>query len=354
MRGGESHRAVALSKTFGDETSPSTWRSFRDHYSLVREANIARGVALWQDPAYRSVELRLCLVGAPAEFLREEVAQGSPWVKNDADILDRLERRYVTTEAIEVRILRFEEAHQGEDESLADFLTRLQRLAGDAFSSESGDIKRKRVVWRFLDGLRDRDIRERLIRERWMKDESNAKEYDEIIKIAETARASKQAASLTGHRHQVGGACAAGAWGREGGAVSPPLPPAAGVRGPRGEGGAAAASPAPPQPGRGARATAYQQRSSPAQWTRSRGQGQSSRRSPPRRGGEGRGDRQIGRCYYCNIAHQGGWFSCRKRLNENPSWSPRRPVGPGAVTPAVHSAAAPAVSDEQRWQPDFL
>ena len=249
VRGGESHRAVTLSKKFGDETSPSTWRSLRDHYSLVREANIARGVTLWQDPAYRSVELRLCLVGAPADFLREEAAQGSPWVKDDADILDRLERRYVTTEAIEVRILRFEEAHQGEDKSLADFLTRLQRLAGDAFSSESGDIKRKRVVWRFLDGLRDRDIRERLIRERWMKDESNAKEYDEIIKIAETARASKQAASLTGHRHQVGGACAAGAWGREGGAVSPPLPPAAGVRGPRGEGGAAAASPAPARPG---------------------------------------------------------------------------------------------------------
>ena len=204
VRGGEGHRAVALSKTFGDGTSPSTWRSFKDHYSLVKEANIARGVALWLDPAYRSVELRLCLVGAPAEFLREEAAQGSPWVKNDADILDRLERRYVTTEAIEVRILRFEEAHQGEDESLADFLTRLQRLAGDAFSSESCEIKRKRVVWRFLDGLLDRDIRERLIRERWMKDESNAKEYDEIIKIAETARASKQAASLTGHCHKVG------------------------------------------------------------------------------------------------------------------------------------------------------
>ena len=353
MRGGEGHRAVALSKTFGDGTSPSTWRSFKDHYSLVKEANIARGVALWLDPAYRSVELRLCLVGAPAEFLREEAAQGSPWVKNDADILDRLERRYVTTEAIEVRILRFEEAHQGEDESLADFLTRLQRLAGDAFSSESCEIKRKRVVWRFLDGLLDRDIRERLIRERWMKDESNAKEYDEIIKIAETARASKQAASLTGHRHQVGGACVAGAWNRERGTASPPLPAGA-RRGSRGEGSAAAASPSPPQPGQGTRATAYQQRSTPAQSSRSPGQGQYARRSPPRRGGDGRGDRQRGRCYYCNIAHQRGWFSCRKRLSENPSWCPRRSFGPGVATPAVSSSAAPVVSDKHQWQPDFL
>ncbi|XP_043196793.1 uncharacterized protein LOC122367597 isoform X3 [Amphibalanus amphitrite] len=268
VRGGES-RSVALSRTFGEETSPSAWRSFKDHYLLVKEANIARGVALWQDPAYRSVELRLCLVGAPAEFLREEAAQGSPWVKDDEGILNRLERRYVTTEAIEVRILRFEEANQGQGESLADFLTRLQRLAGDAFASESSDIKRKRVVWRFLDGLVDRDIRERLIHERWMKDEANAKEYDEIIKIAETARAAKQAASLTGHRHQVGGACAAGAWLREGSVASPPL--SSGDCETRGHGGAVTAtSTGPPLPSRGARGTGYQQRSAPAQPARQR------------------------------------------------------------------------------------
>ena len=206
---GGAGRAVALSKTFGTEVTPAAWRDFKDHFLLVKAANVARGVAIWQDASYRSLELRLCLVGAPAEFIREEVAQSASLVTNDAEILTKLEARYVTVEAIEVRIIRFEEAFQGEDETLTDFLTRLQRLAGDAFASESADVKRKRVVWRFLDGLKDRDIREHIIRERWMKDESHAKEYDDILKIAETARTAKQAASATGSRHQPAAAFAA-------------------------------------------------------------------------------------------------------------------------------------------------
>ena len=144
--------AVALKQVFGADVSPAAWRSFKDHFTLVRKANIARGVAVWQEKTYRSVELRLCLTGAPAEYIREEEAQDSKWVQDDEEILKRLEQRYVTTEAIEVRIIRFEEAKQGEEETLVDFLTRLQRLSGDAFASESTDIRRKRVVWRFLDG----------------------------------------------------------------------------------------------------------------------------------------------------------------------------------------------------------
>ena len=107
---------------------------------------------------------------------------------------------------------------------MADFLTRLQRLAGDGFSSESVEVKRKRVVWRFLDELKDKDIRERLIRERWMRDESHAKEYDDVLKIAETARTAKQAASLTGSRHQLGASFAAAPVQRAPAPVtSPPL-----------------------------------------------------------------------------------------------------------------------------------
>ena len=99
-RSGEGHRAVPLKQSFGQEVSPAAWRSFKDHFLLVKEANVTRGVAVWQDAAYRSVELRLCLSGAPAEFLREEAAQGSPWVKDDQEILQHLESRYVTMEAV--------------------------------------------------------------------------------------------------------------------------------------------------------------------------------------------------------------------------------------------------------------
>ena len=314
-------RAVALNRTFGSEVTPSAWRDFKDHYSLVKEANIARGVQLWQDSVYRSIELRLCLVGAPADYIREEVAQSSSWVKDDVAIIQRLESRYVNTEAIEVRIIRFEEATQGEDESLADFMTRLQRLAGDAFSSESADIKRKRVVWRFLDGLRDKDIRERLIRESWMKDDSNAKDYDDILKIAETARTAKHAATLTGSRHHNIGELCAAAVQQEAGAAAAAQPIGRGQRWP---------SQLTPPP--------VQSRPPPA--ARS---GQ-----PPGRPGaaRGRGDRPIGRCYYCDIPHQGGWVQCRRRLRENPAWSPRRAAGVGS--------AAPVTASQQQTHQDFL
>ena len=315
--------AVALKQVVGADVSPAAWRSFKDHFTLVRKANIARGVAVWQEKTYRSVELRLCLTWAPAEYIREEEAQDSKWVQDDEEILKRLEQRYVTTEAIEVRIIRFEEAKQGEEETLVDFLTLLQRLSGDAFASESTDIRRKRVVWRFLDGLIDRDVRERLIRECWMKDEANAKEYDDILKIAETARTSKEAAALTGNRHHLGGACAAAQFQTAAAAAAPPPPPAA--RWQRGPGQLAPGQPSRP-PGRPPAARSGQ---SPAQ------------QSGPRAGAV-RDARPVGRCFYCGIPHQGGWYRCRRRLTEDPSWSPRRA-----------SAAAPAVFNEQQGEQDF-
>lgn len=321
-----SGRAVALSKTFGTEVTPAAWREFKDHFSLVKEANIARGVSIWQDASYRSLELRLCLVGAPAEFIREEVAQKVTWVKDDDLVLDHLEKRYVTVEAIEVRIIRFEEACQGDDETLADFLTRLQRLAGDAFSSESADVKRKRVVWRFLDGLKDRDVRERLIHERWMKDESQAKDYDDILKIAETARSSKQAASLTGSRLHLGTALA--------GTVTSLRPDGHGQH-PAGQRSPASARPRPPPaagPGR--------------PLSRVSGAGQAA--GSYQRSWGGGGGRPAGKCYYCDVAHPGGWIRCRRRLQENPSWTPRR------VSTAQHGTAAPIVTGELRDQQDFL
>ena len=248
-------------------------------------------------------------------------------VENDAEILDRLKSRYVTTGAIEVRILKFEKAYQGQEESLAEFLTRLQRLAGDAFASESADIRRKRVVWRFLDGLIDRDIRERLIRERWMKDESTAKEYDDILKIAEVARTSKQTAALTGGSPQAAGACAAA---QRAAAAAPPPHPA--TRWQRGPGQLrAAGSGQPGQPGRPPAARSGQ---SPGSHSRSRVTG-------------GRVDRAaaVGRCYYCGIPHQGGWYRCRRRLSEDPSWSPSR----SAVASATAADAPDITHGEQNF-----
>ena len=169
-----------------------------------------------------------------------------------------------------------------------------------------------------------------------MRDESHAKKYDDVLKIAETARTAKQAASLTGRRHQLGASFAAAPVQR---APAPVTSPSLDGRAQRWSGQrsalAGSARPRPPTavgPGLSLPPVS--------------GQGQTT--GGYRRSADGRGGRPIGRCYYCQVAHPGGWINCQRRRQENPSWTPRR------VNTAQQGMAAPIVTDESYEQPDFL
>ena len=192
---------VPLTLTFGDDTSPASFRAFHAHYyTLVKEANVMRGVSVWSKPDYCAVMLRLELRGATASYVEQQVQLYADLGKNDTTILDRLSSRFITADAIEIRILRFEEAAQLPGEGLSDFMTRLQQLAGQAFAKEPADVVRKRVVWRFLDGIRDKEIRSQIIKEKWMENDETAKSFAAVMKIAESAQFNKSATSATGQQ----------------------------------------------------------------------------------------------------------------------------------------------------------
>ena len=120
------------------------------------------------------------------------------WVKDDAGILGKLRDRYIKNTAVELHIIAFESASQKEGEPLAEYMTQLQKLIGDAYPEYPEWVRESRTVWQFLNGARDKDVREELITKGWMKDGKDSKEYDEILKIAEGVINKKKVMKATG------------------------------------------------------------------------------------------------------------------------------------------------------------
>ena len=77
-------------------------------------------------------------------------------------------------------------------------LTRLRKLIGDACPEYPEWVRKSHTVWQFLNGARDKDVREELITKGWMKDGKDSKEYDEILKIAEGVINKKKVTKATG------------------------------------------------------------------------------------------------------------------------------------------------------------
>ncbi len=263
----------SIDLTFGDDTSPHLLEKFLAHYSLVDRINRARGVRVWKKAEYRALMLRSALRGTASEYVENaEQIMLSSWVSDDQGIVNQLKQRYITNAAIELRIIQFETASQTEGEPLGEYLTRLQKLMEKAYSSHPQYIKQVRVVWQFLNGLRDKDVREALIKEKWMADGQKAKSYDEILKIAETVVNTKVAGRATG---KIATGNLGAAKESRGGQKSP---------------------------------------------------NNKSRYSATSRGPyPGAGRNSNWECYYCKKRdHDGGWAKCPLRLEKDPQWRPSR------------------------------
>ena len=192
-------REQQITVTFGDiETKPTTLERFISHYKVVNEINTERQVKVWKKPSYRVLTLRMALRGPPAEYIEQEANMQQEWVKDDAGILRKLRDRYIKNTAVELHIIAFESASQKEGEPLAEYMTRLQKLIGDAYSEYPKWVRKSRTVWQFLNGVRDKNVREELITKGWMKDGKDSKEYDEILKIAEGVINKKKVTKATG------------------------------------------------------------------------------------------------------------------------------------------------------------
>ena len=279
-------KEMSLNMTFGDAgTKPSDLERFLTHYNLVDEINTERGVRTWSKASYRALVLRLALRGSASDYINQETKMLSLWVKDDKQIIIKLKEKYIKNCAIELHILSFETSSQLDGEPLGEYMVRLQGLVENAYGTHPPNVKQLKVVWQFLNGIRDKDVRETLIKERWMLDGVNAKPYEEILKIAENAVNIRKAAGATGKSN--GGKGIVGAVPRRDGQ-----------------------SKSLTKPSRSRENTSRNYRN----------QGGSSQTSS---------DQGNWKCHYCQTTdHSGGWWRCQKRLDENPKWRPGD-KGPG-------------------------
>ena len=266
-------REKQLNKQFGVDTSANALLEFLDHYTLCKDMNQQRKVPGWDNAEYRARELRFQLQGEAAVYVRQEETMRQSWVLNDEAIIEKLKDRWLNRDCIEMDILEFEEARQGEYETLAQYMQRLKGLGQRAFSEFDGNGMHQRIIWRFLDGVRDKEIRSAIIRERWMKDRKTPKSYDEVLRIATNAQMTKVAANATGS-------------------------------------------------GSGGQHTAKAKLAALNQNTPNRSGSNRGRTKKPG-GNVGRSEApRAFDCFYCHQRHAGGWRECAKRRKENPTWTP--------------------------------
>ena len=279
----------ALSLTFGDgECSANSLRLFIEHFNIARTQNMAKQVGGWDEAEFRANELRFQLRGDPALWLAQECAMLKTWTRNDDEIIAKLKDRYMGTQSTELNIIAFEELSQNANETLAHFMTRCQQKGYEAFGELNEPLgTQQRIVWKFLSGVRDPQVRQAVIREKWMKSPTETKSFEEVLKIAETAKMNNLATLATG--------------------------PGSGNE-PRVK--VAAASRVQDRRTNNKSRTPYSSSES----------GRSSNAS------SNRSDRSVSssplggnfNCHYCNTtSHYGGWKMCEKRKAENPNWTPK-------------------------------
>ena len=321
---------VRVDRTFGDDTSPKALNAFLSHFKLVKDQNNRRGVVLWKNASYRAGALRLVLTDEVAEFVDTEDSMSSSWVNDDVMIIERLKERYLKAECNELNILAFKEAKQLDSESLAAFLTRLQTLVKNAFHRNPESIMRQRVIWRFLTGVRDADIKKGLISSKWMASQDELKPYSEILKAAESIQMTKVASqSLAGRGNQR---TVVSVSGMSGGYEDRRSTEDRSMRRPTGwntgskrkatvaAAGAAGGSRRQQAAAGGSR----RQQAAAGGSRRQQAAAGGSRRQQAAAGGYNEAGRQskgyVMKCYYCKELHEGGWQKCAKMKKNDPNW----------------------------------
>jgi hypothetical protein len=291
----------SLSLTFGDDESPMALKLFVEHYNLAKNQNMRKNVEGWQEKGFRANELRFQLRGRAAAWVLQESAMQSDWVKDDEEIIKKLLERYLGTMSVELNIISFEDLRQHEGESLSEYMTRCQEKGYQAFSDFGPKGVQQRIVWKFLSGIRDADVRKEVIKEKWMVSSSESKGFAEVLKIAETAKLTKVAVVATGGKGNETGKIGAAARVEERRNAHRPY---------RSNGG------------RNAGRTAHSSGESTSSGaTSGRNSSGSSKRGSAESDQGNVGTNFL--CHYCKErTHYGGWKMCERRRKENPNWKP--------------------------------
>ena len=148
-------------------------------------------------------------------------------------------------------------------------MERVQTLIEQAYDGEPTEVLKKRIAWRFLNGIRNKEVQSVLIKEKWMKNKNEAKEPEEFLRIADVARLNAVAINATGNQSSRSIASI-----------------------------------------QGDEASSHDKDEDKTAAAFKEMDGKKKR------------NRQRVFCEYCKREHVGGWQKCYKRLDEDPDWVP--------------------------------
>ena len=178
------------------DCSAVSLRRFVDRYKVVKAINMKNQLVGWDSPVYRADKLKLGLVNDPFDYVSFENAMAQKWTEDDDLIIEKLKDKFMNTQAIEMNILMFEKSMQEQKEDLSEYLMRLRRTVKDAYDSENQSELDKRVAWKFVSGVSDKNITKKLMENGWMEDRQTAKPLEELLKIAEVTRRTDEAINV--------------------------------------------------------------------------------------------------------------------------------------------------------------
>ena len=150
--------------------------------------NVRLRITGWDDPVYRAGKIKLCLRGEAFDYVQLASSMHEEWTNNDVLLLEKLKDKFINIQAVEVNILYFEQCAQEPKEGIGEFMGRLKHLVKEAYDGDSYLEMDRKVAWKFVSGLSDHKIRDKLIETGWMETRQKAKPLDELRKIAEVAR----------------------------------------------------------------------------------------------------------------------------------------------------------------------
>ena len=279
---------------FGQDGNYSSvaMRRFAERYETVRDMNVQLKITGWDDPVYRAGEITLCLKGDAFDFVKFAKASHEEWASRDDSLLAKLQDKFINIQAVEMNILHFEQSVQEPKESLGEYMSRLRRAVREAYDGDAQSELDRKVAWRFVSGVTEKRVRDKILESGWMRNRREAKPLEELEKIAEYTKRSEDASKAMSRNSGMGVA-------------------------------------------------AFQEEMTVSAFN-SRNSYRSKKPSAESRGSSGsKGSSSSGSdlpldstlCWYCKQSHRGGWFHCSKRRKENPGWKPNRGDGKGRYPP---------------------
>ena len=191
-------------------------------------------------------------------------------------MLAKLQDKFINVQAVEMNILHFEQSFQEPKETLGEYMSRLRRAVSEAYNGDSQQELDRKDTWRFVSGMAEKRIRDKLLESGWMLNRQQAKPLDELEKIAEYTKRSEDASRAMSKNVGPGNISA---FEGEEGMIS-----------------------------------AFNRRgSNPRSKTPSlESKGSNSSQGSRQSSGSDLPSDNL-QCYYCKQSHRGGWFYCAKR-----------------------------------------